>query len=333
MRNSKSKRVGVIGAGMAGVTAASRLARAGLDVTLMDKGRAPGGRLASLTANGLTFDFGAQYLTSRDPEFQAQVAHWVETNVAAQWSNARTIPGLRNPEQSRWLGTPTMRELVLGPLREETLLVRSKTEISSILKTRDGLLLKDTQGYEVGPFDGIAVTAPSVQTANIVEGLCPDLAEQARLITYTPTWAGVYAFDQSLLLPIASAYSVSEPIDWWARECKKPGRSPEERLVVHASEWWSLENLEAAADDVVIRLRELLEEQLSLRLPQPTFAKAHRWRLARPQNPIAVGTLSDARFPVVCGGDWTGGGARIESAWKAGRAIAKELASIVAEVS
>ena len=38
--------VAIIGAGMAGLTCASRLAEAGHDVAVFDKGRGPGGRMA-----------------------------------------------------------------------------------------------------------------------------------------------------------------------------------------------------------------------------------------------------------------------------------------------
>ena len=63
-------RVAVIGAGLTGLTCASRLMRAGMDVRVFDKGRGLGGRLASRRLeNGLRFDHGATYVETDDPAF------------------------------------------------------------------------------------------------------------------------------------------------------------------------------------------------------------------------------------------------------------------------
>ena len=61
----------VIGAGMAGIACARALAEAGHAVRVLDKGRGPGGRMATrrvtTRAGEVRFDHGAQYLTARDP--------------------------------------------------------------------------------------------------------------------------------------------------------------------------------------------------------------------------------------------------------------------------
>ncbi|HEY4897356.1 MAG TPA: FAD/NAD(P)-binding protein [Solirubrobacteraceae bacterium] len=52
-------RVAVIGAGVAGLTAAARLAEQGLAVTVLDQGRRPGGHLATRELAGARADHGA----------------------------------------------------------------------------------------------------------------------------------------------------------------------------------------------------------------------------------------------------------------------------------
>ena len=61
----------VVGAGMAGLTAASELQQTNLNVLIIDKGRGVGGRLASRRIGPATFDHGAQFMTARDPRFAA----------------------------------------------------------------------------------------------------------------------------------------------------------------------------------------------------------------------------------------------------------------------
>lgn len=55
------KKVIVIGAGFAGLAAATSLARAGFEVQLLEKHPGPGGRARSFTAQGFTFDMGPSW--------------------------------------------------------------------------------------------------------------------------------------------------------------------------------------------------------------------------------------------------------------------------------
>src|SRR5688572_19028620 len=58
--------VAVIGAGLAGLACARRLAEAGVHARVFEAQRAPGGRLATRRFALASFDHGAQYLTATD---------------------------------------------------------------------------------------------------------------------------------------------------------------------------------------------------------------------------------------------------------------------------
>ena len=55
------KKVVVIGSGFAGLSAASFMAKAGWDVTLLEKNNQPGGRAQKFEASGFTFDMGPSW--------------------------------------------------------------------------------------------------------------------------------------------------------------------------------------------------------------------------------------------------------------------------------
>ena len=58
--------IAVIGAGLAGLTAADRLRGAGCRVVVIDKARGPGGRLATRRGEGtVRMDHGCQYLAGQ----------------------------------------------------------------------------------------------------------------------------------------------------------------------------------------------------------------------------------------------------------------------------
>ncbi len=67
------KRAVIIGAGVAGVTSAARLAKAGYRVTVLEKQPTPGGRLAALRRDGFHFDMGPS-LFLMPPTFAATYA-------------------------------------------------------------------------------------------------------------------------------------------------------------------------------------------------------------------------------------------------------------------
>jgi len=97
---SRTERVAVVGAGVAGLILARDLVRDGHEVSVFDKGRGPGGRLATRRAEPFSFDHGAQYFTARDPEFRAEVETWVAAGCAARWNGRLTVleaPGITAP--------------------------------------------------------------------------------------------------------------------------------------------------------------------------------------------------------------------------------------------
>ena len=100
-------KIGIIGAGLAGLTAARGLAKAGHALVLFDKARGPGGRMSTRrteTGQGMAyFDHGAQYFTVRDAGFAETVARWEVEGVAARWAAAG---------DNAWVGTPGMNAII-----------------------------------------------------------------------------------------------------------------------------------------------------------------------------------------------------------------------------
>lgn len=58
-------RIVIVGAGLSGLVAARSLAASGHDVSVLDKGRGVGGRLATRRIGDAVLDHGAQFFTVR----------------------------------------------------------------------------------------------------------------------------------------------------------------------------------------------------------------------------------------------------------------------------
>lgn len=80
-------KIGVIGAGIAGLSCAGMLQTAGHAVMVFDKGRGVGGRIATrrvrAPSGDVAIDHGAQYFTMCEPRFAAVAAGWQASGAVA----------------------------------------------------------------------------------------------------------------------------------------------------------------------------------------------------------------------------------------------------------
>lgn len=75
----------IIGAGLAGLLAATDLQASGFHPLIVDKGRGVGGRLASRRIGSTTFDHGAQFITARTPRLAALLSEWQRLGLVTEW--------------------------------------------------------------------------------------------------------------------------------------------------------------------------------------------------------------------------------------------------------
>lgn len=111
--------IAIIGAGIAGITAAKRLRSAGYRVTVFEKSRGIGGRMTTRRAGVRRFDHGAQYFTARHAAFQAQIRSWRETGRVADWSGGGLVgaPAMNAPVKALADGLDVRTGCPVGSLR------------------------------------------------------------------------------------------------------------------------------------------------------------------------------------------------------------------------
>src|SRR5688500_12547433 len=189
-------RVAVVGAGIAGLSAARELRARGHDVSVYEKQRVPGGRNATrkpagielprgLAGASLTFDYGAQYFTARDDRFSAVVAEWLRDRVVAQWTGrivSFDAEGWEDVEEStaRYVGTPGM-SAITGAMT-------------------DGLGVSYAHNIESLPpllerVDHVVVAVPAPHAAALVAHF-PNLADRVTPVVMKPNWTVMAAFEE-----------------------------------------------------------------------------------------------------------------------------------------
>ncbi len=309
-------RIGIIGAGMAGLSCAQALRQQGHDVIVFDKGRGPGGRMSTRRIGTLlgeaAFDHGAQYLTARDPAFVARVDRWTRDGHVARWSPAGA---------DAWVGTPAMN----APIRAMASAcdVRWNTAIHTL--THDG---EWRFGDEL--FDSAIVAVPAEQVAPLIAAHDITLADAARSAISEPCWTVMVAFHGAV--PISRDRLTDIGIIGSAvRNSAKPARTGPEAWVLQATGEWSRKHLEDDPAEVERALLAALADHIRVRLPAVIATSAHRWRYAK-AGALARGAIWNSDIQLGACGDWLLG-PRIEAAWLSGRQLAALLGSTVWNVS
>ena len=301
-------RIGIIEAGMAGLSCAQALRHQGHDVIAFDKGRGPGGRMSTrridTSLGEAAFDHGAQYLTARDPAFVAQVERWAQDGHVARWSPAGS---------DAWVGTPAMNAPIRAMASDGD--VRWNTAIDTL--TYDG-------EWRIGNerFDAAIVAVPAEQVAPLVAAYDAALADVARSAVSDPCLTVMAAFDGPV--PINRDRLTDLGIIGSAvRNSAKPARTGPEAWVLQASADWSRVHIEDAPDTVQRALLAAFADHIGAGSPAVIATSVHRWRYAK-ADALNHGAIWNADIRLGACGDWLLG-SRIEAAWLSGR----ELAALV----
>jgi len=299
---------------MAGLSCAETLCKAGIKVTLFDKGRGPGGRMSSRrinTTQGIAeFDFGAQYFTARDAGFAKQVVQWERDGLAAHWPAAR---------HDAFVGVPTMSAIL------RHLCSQHSVHFSRLIK---GIVRRGAHwqlvGEDVGNalFDAVVLALPAEQSAPIMTLHDFELAQAALYARSQPSWTGMFAFAERLAHDTGIVRD-SGIIAWAARSNDKPGRSGPEGWVVQADPAWTLEHLEWSPDLIGPHLIAALEAENGGSLPALIGQSIHRWRYGLSAG-TGVGCLWNEAQRLGACGDWLLG-PRVECAWVSGRLLAERM--------
>ncbi|MDT0275784.1 NAD(P)/FAD-dependent oxidoreductase [Blastococcus goldschmidtiae] len=306
----------VVGAGIAGLACARALQDAGRDVEVLDRGRAPGGRLSSRTVRGRPVDLGASYLTAGEGSpFADVVADWVDRGLARPWTDTFALVG---PEG--------FREWKSGPLRYGTPGGSRSlaADLATGLTVRPGTTVREvTAGPAVDgrPVPAVALAMPGPQAARLL-----DPAGQAGGLAVTETWHPALAVvlgwaERRWPADLHGAFVHDDPaVEWIADDGDRRGDSAPV-LVAHTTAGLATEHLEdpaAAVPAVVAAVRSALGID-----EEPAWTEVQRWTFARPAAP------REEPFGLVdgiglCGDGWHAP-AKVENAWRSGTALGRAL--------
>lgn len=333
------RRVAIVGSGMAGLSAGKLLRAQGCDVTLFDKARGPGGRMASKRVTDGAVDIGAQYFTIRNPDFREFLGRFAVDDdnqpSVQEWSARlryqRADKGWEPMRAAtRYVGVPRMSAITRALSRG--LDVSCSTRVERLESTTDyRWRLVDTVGAELGVYDDVVITAPPVQTDTLLKNSGIELAGAAAVFAGLPLeacWALIVHFPKGARAE-ADGFSFNHAaLQWAANNSSKPGRDGDgEWWVLHARADWSEKFRDADPEWIKTELLSAF----AMAVDSPGLADdvteliTHRWLYAKTgfagEGPGHV--WSNSERIGLCG-DWLTAG-RVEGAFTSAQGLVEAM--------
>ncbi|MFM7056670.1 MAG: FAD-dependent oxidoreductase [Planctomycetota bacterium] len=295
-------RIAVIGAGISGAAAARTLADHALPVTVFEKSRGVGGRMAGRRLDDQRFDHGAVCFETRHPDFRRAVRSWLDEGIAAVWRGQWmhvTAGGewSERPGRRRFTGLPGMPAIARHLLRN--LELQTQQQIIRLERRSTGWMLHSDSGTAFGPFDSVILALPSVQAAALLADRQPALAQRLQQIPWAVIRTVMAGFRSPLTEINWAAAEVDGPIlGRIIRNQTKPQTSPvaganaiaavghsaplQECLVLHSTPAWGAVHAEDDPEVIGAAMLGEFGRLTGLELPRPDVLSVHRWKYAEP---------------------------------------------------
>ena len=313
----------VIGAGMAGLTAAAELQRDGCRVLVLDKGRGVGGRLASRRIGGASFDHGAQFITARTSRFAALVEDCRRAGAVEEWHR-----GLGDSPDGhvRWRGHPAMTSVAKHLARALEIILDTRVVALRASRHRWSAETETGAVYSAGT---VVLTPPVPQSLAILKAgavvLQPETRGRLEGIEYERCLAVMAVLvGPSRLRPPGGLAPGEGPIAWIADNQLK-GISVEPAVTIHATHAFSLEHWERDRQESGRRLLDVANGWLGTEV---RAFQVHGWLYSKPlqvdERPCAI--VSQVP-PLVLAGD-AFAGPRVEGAALSGWAAAEAVLAV-----
>ncbi len=258
----------IVGAGLAGLSAARALGDAGFRVIVLDEGEHPGGRLATAVLGAGRGDTGAQFFTTRSPEFTRQVEGWLAAGWVYEWSRGWSDGSLATTPADgypRYAARGGFR--ALAARLADGLDVRLLARVTAVAPAGDGWRV-ETAGGKSTEARALLLTPPAPVALGLLVagGVALPADDRAALagITFGPCLCGLLTIDGETRLPAPGALQTpGGPISWLADNQRK-GISPEARvLTVHANSAASAAHWHDADDEALAWLADMARPWLA----------------------------------------------------------------------
>ena len=301
-RQPETKSCIVVGGGITGLITATILQRQGISVTVLDKGRGIGGRLATRRVEAEdsiegVFDYGTQYFSVKDPQFQVWVDEWLEAGVIKEWSRGFG----ESDGKPRYCGVNGTRGIAKHLARD--LDVKTSTKVVKIEYDKHWVV--ETEKDEQYQSEMLLLTSPVPQSLDLLDAslIILPLDERFALenITYDRNISILALLEKPSNIPAPGGIALEDENLAWLGDNHQKGISPNGYAVTlqssssFADYYWS-------SDDAEIAYKMLTAAADYLDSPVIKY-QVHRWRYSFPKTFHRQPYLALSEIPLIMAGD------------------------------
>ncbi len=316
-------RIVVVGAGLSGITAANSLIAGGHDVTLFDKGRSPGGRMATRRIGSATLDHGAQFFTIRSDSFAELVRPHLDSGLVYEWCRGFDNPADGYPRYAVRGGMNALAKALAAGLdvRCSSLVFAIRRDRSAPGHTRWSVALDDGTSVVA---DAVIVTCPTPQAFSLLVPAEVALPTSLTSTDYDRTIAVLLVLDRASAVPDPGGRQHPTDTLSFVTDNERKGISATPALTVHANAAWSDSHWGDDAETVTAAL--CAEAAPFIGDATVIESQVKKWRFATPRTiwPDPCWIAPGESNPLVVGGD-AFAGPKIEGAALSGLAAALAL--------
>lgn len=296
---------------MAGLSTARILTQNGHEVTVLDKGRGVGGRMATRKIELAKADHGAQYFSVKSPEFRLFIDELIAQNIISEWQ----VPQRENVRYIGRTGMNTIPKHMAASLNVRLNEKAVRLHSQSV----------ETESGNQYLFDALISTMPIPQATELFQRSETVLSDKDQhvlaSIEYDPCIAVLAMLKTPTAIEGGGLLLENQPVAWIADNFQK-GISSVPSVTLHASASYSQAHLE---DDLQTVGNDLLASVSDWIVPESIEqVQVHRWRysLARQRYSHSFYKLEHA--PVYLAGDAFGLG-NVEGAFLSGLEVGKQF--------
>lgn len=318
-------RVGIVGAGICGLSAARYLQRLGHSPVVFEKNGSVGGRVSTLHQDNYTWDTGATSIAPRGKQIQRVLLEELSTEGLIKiekpiylHSGLRISPGNHSTNRYTYQdGIVTFAQRLA-----EGLDVRLEHNVVGIEKARGKYIVCGEQ------FDALILTPPVPQ----ITLLLWQLGESRPManVRYRSCISVLLGFDE--LLPSTNYHALLDteqihPMTWLCLESvKSPNRAPIGGSALGAQLSASYSHSQYERDDIslVQTVTGFIERLYGPKFQSPTVWSVTRWKYSQPESLASFDNVNSKGSRLLVASDGLSGG-HIEDAFDVGTRTAEQL--------
>ena len=327
-------KIAIIGAGFSALTCATLLKQhygEDISLTLFEKSRGVGGRMATRYHDNFYFDHGAQFFYVKTPEFADFLVPLQDAEIIAPWTGRfREYQDTKCTLERQWsdspvhyVGVPNMN--AVGKYLAQNLNIHTHTRVTRMTFTTPmwELYSDDTT---LGQYDWVILTTPTPQTLELLPQHIPcynELQTKKMIACYSL----MIGFDAPHDFGFDSALLSGQDVSWISVNSSKPGRNTKlTTLLIHSTNAYAEAHIDDDKELVISHLLGETEQIIGSAIHDYAHIDIHGWKYANAPKQTGATHYLDIQHQVgICGDSLIQG--RVESAFSSSYALTAELIS------